>query len=180
MANPKIKCVLNNRQFQIAILVGIIVYILSGNLPSIKLLRLTPSTYIRPHFLLLYPANIFGIFGAIIGGPWTGFIISLFSNNHLYDREVDLIVNAAQYVLIGYFSKNFDSSWKKISIFLASVLSLIFHPTLVGYFLYRRVIVYLYWETNMLFNAVFATALYLVIMRVYPNLFNWATPDLYE
>ncbi|MFC1803130.1 hypothetical protein ACFL0D_04085 [Thermoproteota archaeon] len=178
MANSnKLKCLINEREFKIAILLGIIVYIISGNFTSVKILRLTPSTYLRQHFLLLYPANIIGIFGSVVGGPWAGLVISLFTNNPLYDHEVDVIVNAAQFVLIGYFCRKISSSWNVVSIPIGAALSLIFHPTLVGYFLYRRVIVYLYWETNMLFNAVLATAIYFVIKRVYPDIFRWATLD---
>ena len=174
--NDKIKCLINDREFKIAVLLGIMVYIISGSIPDVKVLRITPAAYMRKHFLLLYPAKIIGIFGSLLGGPWAGLVISLFANNPIFDHEVDVIVNAAQFVLIGYIYRKINSSWNVVSILLGTVLTIIFHPTIVGYFLYRRVIVYLYWETNIMFNAVVATALYLLINRIYPKVFEWATP----
>ena len=172
----KIKCLINEREFQVAIIVGIIAFILNRVYPSINIWRLTPTTYLRQFWLSLEPAAVVGVISSCIVGPWASIIIAVFSANPLYIFEVDLIVKAAQFMAIGYAHRKIRAPWNIIAIPLGVAMTLIVHPTLVQYILARQVIIHLYWGQNLVFQVAVIFILYLIVRLTVPQIFEWTDP----
>ena len=93
-----VKCIINSREFQVAVVVGVLTFTLSRFIPTIRVWRLTPPHLPRQFFLTLEPASIIGALGSCIAGPWAGLIIALFSANPMLAPEVDIIVKATQFI----------------------------------------------------------------------------------
>jgi len=173
----EIKCIINSREFQVAIVCGILLFLLNKFIPQINVWRLTPYHLPRQLFLVLEPARLIGLIASCIAGPWAGLIIALFAANpKLPFPEVDMIVKAVQFITVGYAHRKIQSPWNIIAIPLGIVISLPIHPTLVEYFLYRHVIVYVFWVNNLIFQSLVTLGLYIIIRLLAPQIFEWANP----
>jgi len=173
-----IKCIINGREFQVAIVAGVLAFIINRFLPQIKVWRLTPPHLPRQFFITLELASIFGVMGSCIAGPWAGLIIAIFAANPILVPEVDLVVKAAQFMAIGYAHRKLQSPWNILGMPLGILISLPIHPTLVQYILFRKVVVYLFWGTNILFQTLVSVGVYLMVRLLVPRLFEWANPGM--
>jgi len=173
-----IKCIINRREFQVAIVAGVLAFIINRFLPQIKVWRLTPPHLPRQFFITLELASIFGVMGSCIAGPWAGLIIAIFAANPILVPEVDMVVKAAQFMAIGYSHRKLQSPWNILGIPLGILISLPIHPTLVEYILFRKVIVHLFWGTNILFQTLVSVGIYLIFRLLVSRLFEWANPGV--
>jgi len=173
-----VKCIITSREFQVAIVIGVLAFTLNRFIPMIRVWRLTPPHLPRQFFLTLEPASVIGTLGSCIAGPWAGLIIALFSANPLLAPEVDIIVKGAQFMSIGYIHRKLQSPWNILAMPLGVIISIPIHPTLVEYILFRKVVVYLFWGTNLMFETVVTMGIYLVIRLLVPQLFEWANPGV--
>ena len=57
---------------------------------------------------------------------------------------------------------------------LGVIISIPIHPTLVEYILFRKVVVYLFWGTNLMLAMIVTMGVYLGIRLLVPQLFEWA------
>lgn len=175
----KVQCIINSREFQFAIVCGILLFLLNRFIPQIKVWRLTPPHLPRQFFLTIELARVLGLVASCIAGPWAGLIIALFAGNPtLPFPEVDVVVKAIQFMAVGYTHRKFQSPWNIIALPFGILVSLPIHPTLVQYFLFKQVVVYLFWVNNIMFQALVTLGLYLIVRLLAPQLFEWANPGV--
>jgi hypothetical protein len=179
MASGKsLKCMLNDREFQVIILFGIVSYVLFRQVQHINIWRLTPSHVPRQFFISLEPGSLIAVLGSCIAGPIAGMVFGLVAWNPVILPEVLLVVKAAQFVSIGYLHRKIQPPYNILAIPVGTIITLIVHPTLVGYIMFRKVFSYLYWYQNIAFQTVVVFALYLILRLSAPQVFSWVNPKL--
>lgn len=178
--NSEIKCVINSREVQVAIVLGIISFVLNAFIPELKIWRLTKPHLPRQYFLILDLARIIGLIGACIAGPWAGLIMAFFSVNQMSAfREVDFIVKVIQFMTVGHIHRQLQSPNNILAIPIGIFISLPLHPSLILYFLFRAKIVFLFWVNSLIVQTFVAVGLYLLIRWLAPQIFKWANPKFY-
>lgn len=172
----KIKCILNDRESKVAIILGVLSYILYRVYPHINVWRLTPTYMPRQFFVNIEPGTIVSVIGACITGSWGGLILSLFSWSPIFNPEIIIIVKAAQLMTIGYIHRKIQPPWNIFSIPFGLILSAPIHPTIIHYIFYRQVIVLQYWHINLLFQIAISFCTYILIRLSFPSVFKWVYP----
>ena len=72
-----LKCVLNDRELQITLLLGLITYVVWRNVHHINIWRLTPSHVPRQFYISLEPGSLIAVIGACLAGPIAGMVFGL-------------------------------------------------------------------------------------------------------
>lgn len=175
-----IKCVINSREVQVALVLGIISFVLNAFIPELKIWRLTKPHLPRQYFLILEIARVIGLIGACIAGPWAGLIMAFFSVNQMSAfPEVDFVVKAIEFIFVGHIHRQLQSPTNILAIPVGIAVSLVFHPSLVLYFLFRAKIVFLFWVNSVVVQTFVALGLYLLVRWLAPQIFRWANPKYY-
>ena len=169
---------LTNREFQVTVILGIVAYIVFRGVHHINVWRLTPSHVPRQFFISFEPGSFIAVLGACLAGPIAGLVFGVVAWNPVIRPDVLVIVKAAQFVVIGYLHKKIQSPYNILAIPVGTIITLIVHPTLVQYIMYRKVYVHLYWYQNLAFQTAVTFTAYMLLRLVTPQLFSWVYPKV--
>lgn len=169
---------LTDRELQITLLLGLVTYVVWRNVHHINIWRLTPSHVPRQFYISLEPGSLIAVIGSTLAGPIAGMVFGLVAWNPVIQPEVLLIVKAAQFVSIGYLHRKIQPPYDIIAIPVGTIMTLIVHPTIVGYIMFKKVFVHLYWFQNIAFQTTVTFAVYMILRLVTPQVFSWVNPKL--
>ncbi|MDP6049096.1 MAG: hypothetical protein QGG23_06610 [Candidatus Bathyarchaeota archaeon] len=176
VSGKSIRCVLTDRELQVIVILGVVNYMVFRNIHHINVWRLTPAHVPRQFFIYLEPGSIIAIIGSCLAGPIAGMAFGLVAWNPVIIPEVLIVVKIAQFVSIGYLHKKIQPPYNIFAIPVGTIITLIVHPTIVGYVLFKKLFIHLYWFQNIAFQTVVAFLGYIVLRLMTPKLFSWVNP----